>query len=83
MSASERVIALLLKEWGDMIRLTCLVNLRGGCRQCVFDRCAFTAPEFLSEYGVLIDKDMDQFTRQAIIWAKEFAENAMKNPCDQ
>ncbi|MCZ6501859.1 MAG: hypothetical protein O6945_05005 [Gammaproteobacteria bacterium] len=65
-----------------MCRVTCVVNLRQDCTECIFQKIMTGIPAFIEgEHGDNVISDPDQYMRQVVIWAKESTEKELEKPC--
>ncbi len=68
-----------------MVKLTCVVHLRGECIPCMHRRIEDVmyakAKELFPGEGADLKEEYPQFLRQMVIWAKEWTEAQMETPC--
>jgi hypothetical protein len=81
--AAAEISDIVHREVADMIRLTCIVNLRRECFDCIHKRVTDQFIAFVSgdEMVELLNEEFEQFVRQVVVWAKEQAEGELAKEC--
>ncbi len=76
-----KLAEMIERDMCAMVRLTCTVNLRRHCEECIGSRLQHRLNPFVDSLGTLMEDDFDQFFRQLIVWAKTEAERELEAPC--